>query len=98
MGSPPPKTPGAMWAINGVAIVGEDHLHEPLLRAKRDSTVILHFRNETAWPHPMHLHGHTFRVLTRAGKSVRRREWRDTILLAARDSAMVAFVADNPGD
>jgi len=98
MGGPPPATPGAMWAINGVAVVGENHLHEPLLHAKRGSTVILSFRNETAWPHPMHLHGHAFQVLTRAGKPNRRREWRDTILLGARETATVAFVADNPGD
>ena len=98
MGGPRPALPGAMWAINGVAIVGEDHLHEPLLRAKLGSTVLLDFRNDTAWPHPMHLHGHAFRVLALAGKPNRRREWRDTILIGARESATVAFVADNPGD
>jgi FtsP/CotA-like multicopper oxidase with cupredoxin domain len=25
-------------------------------------------------------------------------EWRDTVLLAAREKAEIAFVADNPGD
>ena len=87
-----------MWAINGVAVKGEDHLHHPLMEMRRDSSVVLDFRNLTAWPHPMHLHGHAFRVLTRNGKPNPLREWRDTVLLAARESATVAFVADNPGD
>ncbi len=86
-----------MWAINGVAITGE-HVHAPLFTARRGSSVVLDFRNDTAWPHPMHLHGHAFRVLSRNGKPNALREWRDTILLAARQSATVAFVADNPGD
>ena len=98
MGGAPPSTPGAMWAINGVAVVGEHHHHQPLLHAKRGTTVVLDFRNDTAWPHPMHLHGHAFRVLTRRGQPNPLREWRDTVLLGAREAATVAFVADNPGD
>ena len=85
------------WAINGVAATG-DHSHEPLIALARGASVVLDFRNDTAWPHPMHLHGHVFRVLSRNGRPTRFREWRDTVLLPARESTSVAFVADNPGD
>jgi FtsP/CotA-like multicopper oxidase with cupredoxin domain len=54
--------------------------------------------NETAWHHPMHLHGHAFRVLSRNGQPTRYREWQDTVLLAPRERVEIAFVADNPGD
>jgi FtsP/CotA-like multicopper oxidase with cupredoxin domain len=46
----------------------------------------------------MHLHGHSFRVLSRNSMPTRRREWQDTVLLDPRERAEIAFVADNPGD
>jgi FtsP/CotA-like multicopper oxidase with cupredoxin domain len=46
----------------------------------------------------MHLHGHSFRVLSRNGAPVPHRQWGDTVLLAPRDVVECAFVADNPGD
>jgi FtsP/CotA-like multicopper oxidase with cupredoxin domain len=90
---------GATWAMNGMAMTGDgqpDML--PLLTLKRGQSCVLALRNETAWWHPMHLHGHSFRVIGRNGKSNPRREWRDTVLVAPRESANIAFVADNPGD
>ena len=85
------------WAINGTPATG-DHTHRPLLDVRRGASVILNLRNDSAWPHPMHLHGHAFRVLARNGQPAARREWRDTVMLEARETAQVAFVADNPGD
>jgi FtsP/CotA-like multicopper oxidase with cupredoxin domain len=46
----------------------------------------------------MHLHGFSFRVLSRNGRPSARREWRDTVLLDPRERVEIAFVADNPGD
>jgi FtsP/CotA-like multicopper oxidase with cupredoxin domain len=89
--------PDPAWALNGVAITGE-HTHAPILTVKRGATVVIDFRNETMWPHPMHLHGHAFRVVERNGRPNPLREWRDTVLLERRESARIAFVADNPGD
>lgn len=86
---------GLAWTINGVAASG--HAHEPLLMLQRDETCILSMRNETAWHHPMHLHGHSFQVLSRNGEPARR-EWLDTVLMAPREQVEIAFVADNPGD
>jgi FtsP/CotA-like multicopper oxidase with cupredoxin domain len=87
----------AMWAINGVA-AGPDMNMKPILTLDRGKSYILAIENRTAWYHPIHLHGHSFRVITRNGRPTRYREWRDTVLIAPRERAEIAFVADNPGD
>ena len=84
------------WTINGVARKG--HTHEPLLTLKRDGHYLLALHNDTAWHHPIHIHGIAFRVLTRNGKPVAYRPWADTTLMAPRERTEIAFVADNPGD
>jgi FtsP/CotA-like multicopper oxidase with cupredoxin domain len=90
---------GASWAINGQSMTGDGHAGmEPALTLRRGRTVILVLRNDTAWWHPMHLHGHSFRVLSRNGAPVSHRQWQDTVLMAPRDAVEVAFLADNPGD
>ena len=81
---------GLFWTLNGKP-VGEHGHHAPLLALKRGNSYVLELVNETAWHHPIHLHGHVFRVLGRG-------EWADSILLDPRSRAEVAFVADNPGD
>jgi FtsP/CotA-like multicopper oxidase with cupredoxin domain len=58
---------------------------------------VLELVNRTAWWHPIHLHGHNFRVLTRDGAPIRFWEWRDTVLLAPRERVEIGFVADNAG-
>ena len=87
---------GLIWAINGVAAKG--HVHDPLLTLSHGRSYVLELVNDTAWPHPMHLHGHSFRVISRNGEPTVHREWLDTVLLHARERAEIAFVADNPGD
>jgi FtsP/CotA-like multicopper oxidase with cupredoxin domain len=90
---------GSMWAINGVAMP-DGHMGdmEPILTLDRGKTYILAIDNQTAWHHPMHLHGHSFRVITRNGQRTKFQEWRDTELVPPRSRAELAFVADNPGD
>ena len=87
---------GKIWFINGVAATG--HVMDPMLTLERDRTHVIAMTNATAWHHPIHLHGHSFRVLSRDGKATRDREWRDTVLMAPREQVEIAFVADNPGD
>jgi FtsP/CotA-like multicopper oxidase with cupredoxin domain len=87
---------GRIWYVNGVATVG--HRMEPMLTLERGRSCVLAMSNETAWWHPMHLHGHAFRVIARNGAPTRHREWQDTVLLAPREKVDIAFVADNPGD
>lgn len=87
---------GKMWFINGVA--ASDHIMDPLLTLTRDQSCLLEMFNETAWHHPIHLHGHSFRVVSRNGKPTPHQEWQDTVLMAPRERVDIAFVADNPGD
>ena len=62
---------GASWAINGTSMTGDGHAGmAPLLTFQRGRSCRLRMRNDTAWWHPMHLHGHSFRVLARNGSAV----------------------------
>ncbi len=89
----------AAWAINGQSMTGDGSAGmPPLFQIKRGRSCVLDFKNETAWWHPMHLHGHSFHVLSRDGAPVPHDEWGDTVLVRPRERARVAFVADNPGD
>jgi FtsP/CotA-like multicopper oxidase with cupredoxin domain len=87
---------GMCWSINGISAIGHDM--RPMLSLARGRSYILSIRNDTAWHHPVHLHGHSFRVIARNGKPTPYREWLDTVLVSPREQADIAFVADNPGD
>ncbi|MGH6719806.1 MAG: multicopper oxidase family protein, partial [Alphaproteobacteria bacterium] len=67
---------GLAWAVNGVASAG--HAMAPILIMERGRTYVLELRNETAWNHPIHLHGHAFRVVRRNGRPEPFRPWQDT--------------------
>jgi FtsP/CotA-like multicopper oxidase with cupredoxin domain len=89
----------AAWAINGQSMTGDGSADmPPLFLIARGRSCVLDFKNETAWWHPMHLHGHSFQMLSRDGAPVPHEEWGDTVLVRPREQVRVAFVADNPGD
>jgi len=89
----------AAWAINGMSMTGDGHAGmAPLTTLELGRSYVLSLRNDTAWSHPMHLHGHSFRVLSRNGVLVPFNQWADTVLAEPRQTVDVAFVADNPGD
>ncbi len=69
-----------------------------MLTLQRNHHYVIEMTNATAWHHPVHLHGHSFRVLSRDGVSTRHQEWQDTVLMAPRERVEIALVADNPGD
>jgi len=87
---------GGVWTINGIAATG--HVMDPMLTLQHGRSCVLELANDTAWHHPIHLHGHSFRVLSRNGTPTRHREWQDTVLMSPRERVEIAFVADNPGD
>jgi len=87
---------GMAWTLNGVAESG--HTPAPMFTLARGRTHVIEMVNDTAWDHPMHLHGYAFRVVTRNGVPTRYRPWQDTVLLAPEDRVEIAFVADNPGN
>ncbi|MEH6403839.1 MAG: multicopper oxidase family protein [Sneathiella sp.] len=85
-----------IWYINGVAAEGS--IMDPMLKLDINRSHILQMTNATAWHHPIHLHGHSFKVLTRNGKPTKYQEWQDTVIMAPKETVEIAFVADNPGD
>lgn len=90
---------GPTWAINGMSMTGDGQADmPPLMTLQRGRSYVLTMRNQIAWWHPMHLHGHSFRVLSRNGVDVPHRQWSDTVLVPPRETVACAFVADNPGD
>jgi FtsP/CotA-like multicopper oxidase with cupredoxin domain len=59
--------------------------------------------NNTAFIHPMHLHGHSFQILNPAqlvagNHTSSQTRLSDTVLLFPQERTEIAFVADNPGD
>ncbi len=91
---------GMAWAVNGSANgCGDGGLpFEPLLVLRKGRSYVLRLVNDTAWHHPIHLHGHSFRVVSSNGEPTPHREWLDTVLMNPRERLEIAFVADNPGD
>lgn len=87
---------GRLWAINGQ--VPDDLYQEPpLLKAGLGSSHVIELVNRTAFEHPIHLHGHGFRILSRDGLAVPHRPFADTVLLGVDEAVEIALVADNPG-
>ena len=82
-----------VWAFNGVA----GDMGAPAFRAPLGRAVRLTLRNDTAWAHGIHLHGHHFEVLSRGGRPDPHRDRRDTVLVMPDEPVEIAFVADNPG-
>jgi FtsP/CotA-like multicopper oxidase with cupredoxin domain len=87
---------GRFWALNGSVPIDMASM-EPIFNLALDRSHVIQFVNQTAFPHPMHLHGHAFRVLSVNGAAVPHRPWRDTVMVDPADTVEIAFVADNPG-
>jgi FtsP/CotA-like multicopper oxidase with cupredoxin domain len=70
----------------------------PPLMVKEGDLVKIRFQNQGDNSHPMHLHGHVFKVLTKNGKALTGSPiYLDTLLVGPYESYEVAFRADNPG-
>ena len=89
---------GLAWTVNGESMADHAHDHEPVLRLGLGRSYVLELVNDTQWDHPIHLHGHVFRVISRDGAATRHRERLDTVLMRPRTRAEIAFVAENPGN
>jgi FtsP/CotA-like multicopper oxidase with cupredoxin domain len=93
------STSRTLWAIDGKTWPqsGHENLPPPLMTLARGSSVRLTLANTTPHVHPMHLHGHTFKVLS-ASRLKRPQHWADTVLVMPEERVDIAFVADNPGN
>jgi len=90
---------GMVWAVNGKVLKAEaDGFGDPLLTLKKGQSYRFTLKNDTAWPHPIHMHGHVFKVISRNRKELQHQDYQDTVLVYPREEVDVAFVADNPGD
>jgi FtsP/CotA-like multicopper oxidase with cupredoxin domain len=87
---------GYVWAINDT--VANKLKMPPLINVKRGTSVKLLLDNQTAFPHPMHLHGHHMKILSIDGDALPDTRWVDSPLLRSGQKMELAFVADNPGD
>jgi len=68
----------------------------PLFAAARGRTVVMALDNRDTAAHVVYLHGHHFRLLDRLDDGWKP-YWLDTIAVAGRQTARIAFVADNEG-
>jgi FtsP/CotA-like multicopper oxidase with cupredoxin domain len=85
--------PQKLWTVNGAAgSAGAP----PLLRVKRGTPVVLTVRNQTPIIQPVHVHGHSFRLLHVADDGWEP-YWLDTLQVPEGRSLPIAFHADNPG-
>lgn len=79
------------WTINGRVYPDSE-----ILPASLGKRLRLDYFNRSHMPHPMHLHGHFFRVVN---PKLPPASWikKDTILVGPMQGAAVDFYADNPG-
>jgi FtsP/CotA-like multicopper oxidase with cupredoxin domain len=87
------------WSMNDRAWPDRDHarLPPPLAVLDRGRSYVFALKNDSEFSHPLHFHGHTFKLLG-SDKQNRPPHHTDTLLLLPHETAEVAFVADNPGD
>jgi FtsP/CotA-like multicopper oxidase with cupredoxin domain len=79
-------------------INGQVNPYVPPLLVKPGQLVRIRISNPTAELHPMHLHGHSFAVLTRNGQALTGSPVvLDTVAVGPGESYEIAFRADNPG-
>lgn len=82
------------WAINRMPWPNDAHrnLPPPLYTLEAGRTYVATLMNATPHPHPVHLHGMTFRVLS-ASRKVLPVHDADTVLLGPKERIEIAFVA-----
>ena len=80
-----------VWGLNG-----KSDMHATLFTVKLGERIAIALHNETTMSHPMHLHGHHFQVVSING-TVFSGAMRDTVLVPAEATVIIAFDAENPG-
>jgi FtsP/CotA-like multicopper oxidase with cupredoxin domain len=92
-------TQKAFWSINRQVWPGMGHekLPPPLYELKAGRSYVMEMFNGTPHQHPMHMHGHTFRVLSSSNRDLPV-HWADTVLVRPKERIRIAFVAGKTGD
>lgn len=84
------------WTINGVAYPMAGEPAPATLHLQQGKRYRLRMRNASDDIHPIHLHRHSFELISVAGKSTAG-VLKDVMMLGGYQEAEVDFVADNPG-
>lgn len=79
-----------VWTLDGKTFSEAD-----MINVRRGEKVRFTFINDSMMHHPMHLHGHFFRLVTSAGNLS---PMKHTIDVPPMSSHTIEFVADEPGD
>jgi multicopper oxidase len=79
------------WMING-----QVYRNSERLAVEKGERVRLQYLNRSMMPHPMHLHGHFFKVVN---PWLSAKEWimKDTVIVDPMQQIEIEFLADNPG-
>ena len=81
-----------LWGING-----KSSMHETIFTVREGERIEVVMRNGTGMAHPMHLHGHYFKVAAINNVAIEG-ALRDTVLVPPSTSVTIRFAADNPGN
>jgi len=84
--------------VEQFTINGQTHSNIPPITVRHQDTIKLTFTNTGTADHPMHLHGHFFRVLSHNGRPFTNGQLlKDTLNVRPGDTYEVALTADNDG-
>jgi FtsP/CotA-like multicopper oxidase with cupredoxin domain len=83
--------PDYMWGLNG-----KSGMHDTVFTVRQGERIEVTLNNVTQMAHPMHLHGHYFRVVALNGRRFLG-ALRDTILVPPSETVTIMFDAENPG-
>lgn len=84
------------WTINGVAYPMSSEMVPASFHLKEGKRYRIRMRNASDDIHPIHLHRHSFELISIAGKPTAG-ILKDVMMLGGYQEAEVDFVADNPG-
>ena len=92
------KMGGGMKEANYFTINGKSAPAVPPLKVKKGERIRIRFINAGNQVHPMHLHGHAFKIISTDGYPLPNKgQWKDTLPVNAGERFDVVFKADNPG-
>ena len=80
-----------LWGLNG-----RSSMHDTIFTVRENERIEVVMQNQTGMAHPMHLHGHYFKVVAINNVPIEG-ALRDTVLVPPSTSVTIRFAADNPG-
>ena len=90
------KINGGKKGFNRWTINGEEFEHSTPIEIHQGRRYRLAFRNHADDAHPLHLHRHSFEIVSVNGKATRGVK-KDTVVVPGYGTMEVDFIADNPG-